>query len=85
MAYETFISVPEDMRRVVIDGYYALQYATFVSPKRKSIQAYKDYAAPVYDWFNGNVARGNVIFDALTFSVAAVDADVKAAGTADLN
>ena len=32
--------MPEDMRRVVVDGFYALQQATFASPKRKSIEAY---------------------------------------------
>ena len=30
-------------RRVVADGFYALQQATFASPKRKSIQAYQDF------------------------------------------
>ena len=43
MNNEKFMSMPEDMRRVVVDGFYALQQATFASPKRKSIQAYADF------------------------------------------
>ncbi|MEM6385305.1 MAG: TRAP transporter substrate-binding protein DctP [Pseudomonadota bacterium] len=45
MNNEKFMSMPEDMRRVVVDGFYQLQQATFASPKRKSIQAYQDFAA----------------------------------------
>ncbi|AML53300.1 MULTISPECIES: TRAP transporter substrate-binding protein DctP [Falsihalocynthiibacter] len=45
MSNETFMEMPEDMRRVVVDGFYALQQATFASPKRKSIQAYEDFVA----------------------------------------
>ena len=45
MNNEKFMSMPEDMRRVVVDGFYALQQATFASPKRKSIQAYEDFVA----------------------------------------
>ncbi len=40
-----FQEMPEGMRRVVVDGFYALQQATFASPKRKSIQAYEDFVA----------------------------------------
>ncbi len=43
MNNDKFMSMPEDMRRVVVDGFYALQQATFASPKRKSIQAYEDF------------------------------------------
>jgi len=39
-----FKSMPADLRRVVVDGFAALQQATFASPKRKSIQAYADFA-----------------------------------------
>ena len=106
MSNETFLSMPEDMRAVVVDGFYALQQATFASPKRKSIQAYADFvagggdlyvptpaqkaafkesAAPVYDWFKGNVTNGEAIFTALTDAVAAAEADVGAARAADLN
>jgi TRAP-type C4-dicarboxylate transport system substrate-binding protein len=106
MSNDTFTSMPEDMRRVVVDGFYALQQATFASPKRKSIAAYSEFvagggdlyvptpaekdefkaaAAPVYDWFKGNVTRGGDIFDALTTAVAEAEADVNAARAADLN
>jgi len=106
MSNEKFLAMPEDMRRVVVDGFNALQQATFASPKRKSIQAYadfvagggdlyvptpdqkaafKDSAAPVYDWFKGNVANGEEIFTALTEAVAAAEAEVGAARAADLN
>ena len=45
MNNENFMAMPEDMRRVVVDGFAALQQATFASPKRKSIQAYSDFVA----------------------------------------
>lgn len=45
MSNQTFMDMPEDMRRVVVDGFYALQQATFASPKRKSIKAYEDFVA----------------------------------------
>ncbi len=38
-------SMPKDLRKVVTDGFYALQQATFASPKRKSIKAYEDFVA----------------------------------------
>jgi TRAP-type C4-dicarboxylate transport system substrate-binding protein len=106
MNNEKFTSMPEGLRRVVVDGFYALQQATFASPKRKSIAAYeefvagggdlyvptpaekaafKDAAAPVYDWFKGNVTRGDAIFTALTDAVAAAEADVNGARASDLN
>lgn len=40
-----FMDMPEALRRVVVDGFYALQQATFASPKRKSIQAYENFVA----------------------------------------
>ncbi|MFK7871055.1 MAG: TRAP transporter substrate-binding protein DctP [Roseobacter sp.] len=100
------MDMPEDMRRVVVDGFYALQQATFASPKRKSIAAYEQFveeggdlyvptpeqkaafkegAAPVFDWFKGNVGRGDEIFEALTTAVAEAEAEVGAARAADLN
>ncbi|WP_269582825.1 TRAP transporter substrate-binding protein [Roseibium sp. Sym1] len=106
MNNEKFLSMPEDMRRVVVDGFYALQQATFASPKRKSIQAYEDFvagggdlyvptpeqkaafkeaAAPVYDWFKENVTRGGEIFGALEEAVAAAESDVNGERDADLN
>ncbi|MBT6098141.1 MAG: TRAP transporter substrate-binding protein DctP [Marinovum sp.] len=45
MNNEKFMGMPEGMRRVVVDGFAALQQATFASPKRKSIQAYSDFVA----------------------------------------
>ena len=45
MNNERFMSMPESLRRVVSDGFYQLQQATFASPKRKSIQAYEDFVA----------------------------------------
>jgi len=43
MNNERFMSLDPALRRVVVDGFYALQQATFASPKRKSIQAYQDF------------------------------------------
>ncbi len=45
MSNESFKGLSEGQRRVVVDGFYALQQATFASPKRKSIQAYSDFVA----------------------------------------
>jgi len=45
MSNDTFTAMPEEMRRVVVDGFAQLQQATFASPKRKSIQAYADFVA----------------------------------------
>ena len=39
-----FMEMPEDLRKVVADGFYQLQQATFASPKRKSIEAYQAFA-----------------------------------------
>ncbi len=38
-------SMPKDLRKVITDGFYNLQQATFASPKRKSIKAYEDFVA----------------------------------------
>lgn len=45
MNNDKFMAMPEDLRHVVVDGFYQLQQATFASPKRKSIQAYADFVA----------------------------------------
>ena len=45
MSNDKFMAMPEEMRAVVVDGFAALQQATFASPKRKSIQAYADFVA----------------------------------------
>jgi TRAP-type C4-dicarboxylate transport system substrate-binding protein len=105
MSNQTFGGLSEDQRRVVVDGFYALQQATFASPKRKSIQAYEDFvagggdlyvptpdqkaafkeaAAPVYDWFKENVARGEDVFNALTTAVEKAETEINAARDADI-
>ncbi|MDJ1017481.1 MAG: TRAP transporter substrate-binding protein DctP [Paracoccaceae bacterium] len=92
-------SLSPELQRVLNDGFYQLQQATFASPKRKSIQAYQDFvagggdiyvptpdekaafaeaAAPVYDWFKENVDGGERIFNALTSTVADVEAELNA-------
>jgi TRAP-type C4-dicarboxylate transport system substrate-binding protein len=43
MNNEVFMSMPEELRKVVVDGFYQLQQATFASPKRKSIPAYEEF------------------------------------------
>ena len=43
MNNETFLDMPVELRRVIVDGFAELQQATFASPKRKSIQAYQDF------------------------------------------
>jgi len=45
MNNDKFLSMDEDLRQVVVDGFSALQQATFASPKRKSIAAYEEFAA----------------------------------------
>lgn len=104
MSEEKFQALPDDLKRVVVDGFYGLQQATFASPKRKSIQAYAEFvadggdlyvptpdqkdqfreaAAPVYDWFQANVGRGDEIFAALEAAVAKAEADVNEARQLD--
>ncbi|HSF62939.1 MAG TPA: TRAP transporter substrate-binding protein DctP [Paracoccaceae bacterium] len=106
MGNERFNSLTEDQKRIVLDGFAALQQATFASPKRKEIQAYADFkaaggdiyvptpaekeafkqaAAPVFDWFRGNVAGGAETLDAFNAAVAAAQAVVDAERAADLN
>lgn len=105
MSNESFSGLSEEHRRVVADGFYALQQATFASPKRKSIQAYEEFvagggdlyvptpeqkaafkesAAPVYEWFTENVERGDAAFDALTSAVAEAEEEINAAREADI-
>ncbi len=106
MNNEKFMSMPEDLRRVVVDGFYQLQQATFASPKRKSIQAYQDFAAgggdiyvptpaekaafkeaaaPVFDWFKANVDGGEDIFNALNEAVAEAEAELAEIRANELN
>ena len=105
MNNEKFLSMPDELKTVVLDGFYALQQATFASPKRKSIQAYQDFqagggdlyvptpaekaafreaAAPVYDWFKANVDGGERAFNALNATVAEVEAQIEAQRAVDL-
>ncbi|QHQ35079.1 TRAP transporter substrate-binding protein DctP [Algicella marina] len=43
MNNDSFVSLPKDLQEVVIDGFRALQQATFAASKRKSIQAFEDF------------------------------------------
>jgi TRAP-type C4-dicarboxylate transport system substrate-binding protein len=52
------------------------------SPAEKA--AFKDAAAPVYDWFKSNVDGGGAVFDALTSAVAEAEADINAGRAADI-
>lgn len=45
MNNEKFQGMDDAMKRVIVDGFSALQQATFASPKRKSIQAYEEFVA----------------------------------------
>jgi hypothetical protein len=45
MNNEKFLSMPEDLRRAVVDSFYALQQAAFASPERESIEAHEDFVA----------------------------------------
>ncbi|WP_308916487.1 TRAP transporter substrate-binding protein DctP [Jannaschia sp. LMIT008] len=40
-----FQELSDEQKRVVVDGFAALQQATFASPKRKSIDAYEEFTA----------------------------------------
>jgi len=43
MNNQKFQEMTPEMQRVILDGFYALQQATFASPKRKSIAAYEEF------------------------------------------
>jgi TRAP-type C4-dicarboxylate transport system substrate-binding protein len=45
MNNDRFKGMSEEMRQVIVDGFSALQQATFASPKRKSIAAYEEFVA----------------------------------------
>jgi len=45
MNNDKFMGMDEATRQVVVDGFSALQQATFASPKRKSIAAYEEFVA----------------------------------------
>jgi len=100
-----FTALTPELQRVVLDGFYALQQATFASPKRKSIAAYETFvaeggdlyvptpeqkeafreaAAPVYEWFNENVDGGEEVLAALVASVAEAEAKIEATRAVDM-
>ncbi|HMQ41677.1 MAG TPA: TRAP transporter substrate-binding protein DctP [Paracoccus sp. (in: a-proteobacteria)] len=64
MSNDRFMEMPEDLRRVVVDGFYQLQQATFASPKRKSIQAYEDFVAAGGDLYVPTPEEKQAFFDA---------------------
>ncbi|UWQ18800.1 TRAP transporter substrate-binding protein DctP [Jannaschia sp. M317] len=45
MNNQKFQEMDDGMKRVIVDGFSALQQATFASPKRKSISAYEEFVA----------------------------------------
>jgi len=45
MNNEKFLGMDAGLRQVIVDGFAALQQATFASPKRKSIAAYEEFAS----------------------------------------
>lgn len=106
MSNAKFMEMDEANRRVIVDGFDALQQATFASPKRKSIQAYADFvagggnlyvptpeekaafkeaAAPVFEWFKGAVPDGEKWLTLLSDAAAAAEADIAAGYESDLN
>ena len=64
MSNDRFMEMPEDMRRVIVDGFYQLQQATFASPKRKSIQAYEDFVAAGGDLYVPTAEEKKAFLDA---------------------
>jgi TRAP-type C4-dicarboxylate transport system substrate-binding protein len=44
MSNDRFQSLTPEQKQIVVDGFAALQQATFASPKRKEIAAYQDFA-----------------------------------------
>jgi TRAP-type C4-dicarboxylate transport system substrate-binding protein len=45
MGQDRYASLSDAQKQIVVDGFAALQQATFASPKRKEIQAYTDFKA----------------------------------------
>jgi len=43
MGQDRFAGLTDQQKQIVVDGFAALQQATFASPKRKEIQAYADF------------------------------------------
>ncbi|MDB2407543.1 TRAP transporter substrate-binding protein DctP [Jannaschia sp.] len=106
MNNQKFLEMDDEMKRVIVDGFSALQQATFASPKRKSIaayeefvagggnlyvptpeqkQAFQDAAAPVYDWFAGNVDGGEEMLANFRAAIEEAETEVNARRDAELN
>ena len=105
MNNDRFMGLDEGLRRVVVDGFAALQQATFASPKRKSIEAYKEFAAiggsvyvptmeekaafkeaaaPVFEWFKTNVQGGVTFYDLLVAEAAKASEMIDGAAMKDM-
>jgi TRAP-type C4-dicarboxylate transport system substrate-binding protein len=54
-----FMGMSKELRMIVVDGFAALQQATFASPKRKSIKAYQDFVAGGGDLYVPSQAQKN--------------------------
>jgi TRAP-type C4-dicarboxylate transport system substrate-binding protein len=106
MNNQRFEEMDDAMKRVIVDGFSALQQATFASPKRKSIQAYEEFvagggdlyvptpeekeafreaAAPVYDWFAESVDGGEEMLANFRAAVEQAEETVGARRDRDLN
>ncbi|NJM83746.1 MAG: TRAP transporter substrate-binding protein DctP [Tabrizicola sp.] len=106
MSNDRFMAMSDEQKSIVLDGFAALQQATFASPKRKEIAAYSDFkaaggdvyvptpaekaafkdaAAPIFDWFKGNVKGGPEVLEAFTAAVAQAQEKVDASRAADMN
>jgi len=106
MSNARFMGLTDDQKKVVLDGFAALQQATFASPKRKEIKAYadfkaaggeiyvptdaekaafKDAAAPAFDWFRNNVPNGPQVLDSFMKAAAAAEEKIAAERAADMN
>jgi TRAP-type C4-dicarboxylate transport system substrate-binding protein len=106
MTNERFTSMSDEHKRIILDGFAALQQATFASPKRKEIQAYadfraaggeiyvpteaekaafKDAAAPAFEWFRTNVPSGPAVLDSFMAHAAAAEEAIAAERMADMN
>ena len=64
MSNDRFTGLSDDQKQVVLDGFAALQQATFASPKRKEIQAYADFKAAGGDIYVPSPAEKAVFKDA---------------------
>jgi TRAP-type transport system periplasmic protein len=106
MNNERFLGLPDDLKKIVLDGFYDLQQATFASPKRKEIPAYEEFvasggqiyvptaeekaafkeaAAPAFDWFVENVRMGPEVLAAFQEAIDLAEDEVGAHREADMN